>query len=703
MANAFREKIQASLSNPNLQAALDNNAERRLKARLQSYTSLPDDLQALRRRAHAVRAETIAHLDQYLETFESRAVANGLIVHHARDAAQAVDIVLGIARQKNARLVAKSKTMLGEEIHINHALEEAGIRVVETDLGEYIVQLRGERPAHIITPAVHLRRQDVGQTFHEKLGIPLTEDVPTLTAAARRVLRQAFLDADIGISGVNFGVAETGTLCMVTNEGNGRMVTTLPPVHVALMGVERLVPGLDDLALMLLLLARSSSGQKLTVYTSLIHTPRRPQDPDGSQERHLILVDNGRMALRNTPLEESLYCIRCGACLNICPVFRELGGHAYSGAQGQETPYPGPIGSVLSAGLFGVADFGNLARASSLCGACKEVCPVDIDLPRMLLRVRAGKLNPPAGELKPAVPLEKRQAVERHAPLSLRWGLRLYSWAAASPGRFALAQRLLAGVARLVAPRSAWLSLPAVTGWGYSRDFPRPALKSFHARWAELAQQAPPSGATVIGTVPLAEASASDSNVPTLERSNVHSGSGDLVERFSQELINLGGEVTCCTLAELAESLLAFLETNQAHRLLAWQAPYLPLGILETLAHAGIHVVHQPDPQAQAGLTGALAGLAETGTLVLPSGPGRPATASLLPEIHLAILRRQDILPSLETLLSGEASAKLQALLDASSVALVSGPSRTADIEMTLTIGVHGPRRVHVFCVEGLN
>jgi L-lactate dehydrogenase complex protein LldF len=711
MANAFREKIRASLSDPNLQVALDSNAERRLKARLQSYTSLPEDIHLLRRRAHAVRAETITHLDRYLETFIRHAQANGLIVHRARDAAQAVEVVLDIARQKNAHLVAKSKTMLGEEIRINESLETAGIRVVETDLGEYIVQLRHERPSHIIAPAVHLRRYEVGQTFHEKLGIPLTEDVPTLTAAARRILRQTFLEADIGISGVNFGVAETGTLCLVTNEGNGRMVTTLPPVHVALMGVERLVPGLKDLALMLLLLARSSSGQKLTVYTSLIHAPLRPQDPDGPQERHLILVDNGRMALRNSPLEQSLYCIRCGACLNICPVFRELGGHAYVGREGQQTPYPGPVGSVLSPGMFGLSDFGNLPRASSLCGACQEVCPVDIDLPRLLLRLRAGKIHP-GRELQPVAPLEKGHTVERHAPLPLRWGLRLYSWAAASPGRYALAQRLFAWFARLFAPRSSWLGLPALTGWGYSRDFPRPPLKSFHARWADLAKEAPPSGDTAIGNAAssLDEAPA-EFNVGTFQRSNVLTEISptvskpldrDLLQRFSQELTKLGGEVTCCSPAELAESLLAFLEAHQVRRLLAWQAPYLPPGLLETLSEAGIQVLHQPDPRAQAGLTGVLAGLAETGTLVLPAGAGRPATASLLPEIHLAILRREDILPNLESLLAGEAAEKLQAVLNASSLALVSGPSRTADIEMTLTIGVHGPRQVHVFCVAGL-
>ncbi len=268
--------------------------------------------------------------------------------------------------------------MVTEEINLNHALEAEGMRVVETDLGEYIVQLRGERPAHIITPAVHLRRDDVGKLFHEKLGIPYTEDIPTLTDTARKVLRDVFLNADVGISGVNFGVAETGTICVVSNEGNARMVTTLPPVHIALMGMERLVRNLDDLAIMLSLLARSATTQKLSVYTQFIHSPFP------GQERHLILLDNGRTRLLHSPLKESLYCIRCGACMNACPVFREIGGHGY------HSVYPGPIGSVISAGFFG-SDFVPLAQASSLCGACKEACPVDIDLPKLLTRVRAGK------------------------------------------------------------------------------------------------------------------------------------------------------------------------------------------------------------------------------------------------------------------------------------------------------------------------
>ena len=282
--------------------------------------------------------DTIAHLDQYLDQFIANAQANGMIVHQAANGEEAVSIVLQIAQRAHSKVVAKSKSMVSEEIHLNHALEAAGFNPVETDLGEYIIQLRGEPPAHIITPAVHLTRTQVGETFAEKLGIPFTEDIPTLTATARQVLRQTFLDAGLGLSGVNFGVAETGTLTLVTNEGNGRMCTTLPPLHVALMGIERLVPTLDDLALMLYLLPRSATGQKLSVYTSLIHSPRRPDELDGPEERHLVLVDNGRRAMRQSPLMEALYCIRCGACLNACPIFREIGGHAYQAVDGQHHP-----------------------------------------------------------------------------------------------------------------------------------------------------------------------------------------------------------------------------------------------------------------------------------------------------------------------------------------------------------------------------
>jgi L-lactate dehydrogenase complex protein LldF len=435
----FRHRIRQSLADANLQAALDANAQRRRDGRLAAFASVPD-YQERRLRAHAIKADVVAHLDEYLAQFITKVEANGIIIHRAKDADEAIRIFLQIANNLPQRtqstqrgkeetfvplrdlrgeeiLVAKSKSMVSEEINLNHALETAGIRVVETDLGEYIVQLRGERPSHIITPAVHLRRGDVGKLFEEKLGLPYTEEIPVLTNTARKVLREVFLTADIGVSGVNFGVAETGTLCLVTNEGNGRMVTTLPPVHVALMGMERLVPTLDDLALFLSLLPRSATGQKLSVYTSLINAPLP------NQTRHLIVLDNGRSALRASPLAESLYCIRCGACLNACPVFREIGGHAYGSI------YPGPIGSVISSALVD-AKFAYLSQASSLCGACREACPVDIDLPGMLLKIRAGENG-------------KRDFPGVGLPAVVKLGLRLFRRAAASPRLFTFAQRTI--------------------------------------------------------------------------------------------------------------------------------------------------------------------------------------------------------------------------------------------------------------------
>jgi len=674
MTDPFSASIHTALEDPNLQIALDANAERRISARQLAFASLPQSLPATRQQAHAVRAEIIQNLDRYLEQFVQQAQEHGMVVHHARDAAQAVELVLTIARQTGARLISKSKTMVGEEIGLNHALEAAGLQVVETDLGEYIVQLRSERPAHIITPAVHLRREQVGQTFHEKLDVPFTEDIAEMTAVARRVLRQTFLDTDIGVSGVNFGVAESGTLCLVTNEGNGRMVTTVPPVHIALMGVERLVRNFDDLALMLSLLPRSATGQKLSVYTSLINAPAKPGE-DGPLQRHVILVDNGRMAMRQSSLAEALYCIRCGACLNACPVFREIGGHAYIGAHGEKSsPYPGPIGSIVSPGLFGTAEYGNLARATSVCGACKEACPVDINLPKLLLRVRAAGPDLPA---QPAV---------RFVPRPLSFGLRVFNWAAQTPGRFRTAQRAVGYLSRLLAPFSPWLPMPRPTGWGLSRDLARPALRPFRDRWSTIQQE-------VISS-PKDETNPEDSvqSETAIPEAVPSKPIRHPAERFADELSALGGEFRLCQKSELGDVLLNFLHKRAIDRIQAWEPEYLPEGVLDDLTAAGIQVQSSSDPAIRVGLTGALAAAAETGTLVIPGGPGRSPLASLLPEIHLALLPYESIRTSFADVL------KLDEIKTASSVALISGPSRTADIEMTLTIGVHGPGEVHVFC-----
>ena len=670
MTTPFHTRIRTALADENLQAALDKNAEQRLAARAKAFGSLTEDLQTLRQRAHAVRAEVIASHEYYLQEFIAKAQNNGFIIHRAADAAAARQIVLEIAQKHGAKLIAKSKTMVSEEIELNRAFEAVGIQPVETDLGEYIVQLRDEPPSHIITPAVHLRRADVGQTFHEKLGIPFTDDIPTMTEAARAALRQTFLNADIGLSGVNFGVAESGAICLVTNEGNGRMVTTVPPVHIALMGIERLVPTFDDLALMLTLLPRSATGQLISVYTQIVRGPRHADEIDGASERHLVLLDNGRSAIRGTPLNDTLLCIRCGACLNACPVFREIGGHAYVGSNGQHTTYPGPIGSALSPALFDAQIFGPLAQASTLCGACKEACPIDIDLPTMLLRVRAGDAGAQKAPTTQGVGL----------PLPVRWGLRFFSWISTNPRRFAASQKLAAALGHIWSPRRDWMWLPALSGWGYSKDFPRPAGKTFRDRWIEGGQGQVGSGLSSAGVV---------SELPDHPKPNSLSP----VARFQSELEALSGVFIRCSEADLAEQIFALLKERGLTEALAWEADRLPAGLAEALQSRGIALHNEANPKIRAGITGATAGIAETGTLVLTSGRGKSLSASLLPEIHLAILRETDIKENLAQALN------LDEVKSATATALISGPSRTADIEMTLTIGVHGPGEVFVFCI----
>ncbi|MCJ7660755.1 MAG: LutB/LldF family L-lactate oxidation iron-sulfur protein [Anaerolineales bacterium] len=683
MVDTFHSHIRDALADPVLQSALDTNAENRLRARVKAKTSLPEDWMIMRERAHDVRAKTIANLDLYLAKFIARTEENGIIVHRANDAAEAVQIVLEIAQQNGAQLVAKSKTMVSEEIGLNHALISSGIEVVETDLGEYIVQLRDEPPAHIITPAVHLTREQVGETFHQKLGVPFTNDIKVMTSIARRELRQAFLNADIGISGVNFGVAETGTICMVTNEGNGRMVTTIPPVHVALMGIERLVPSMDDLSLMLALLPRSATGQKITVYVNLIHGPRRSEDADGPRERHLVLVDNGRTDLRKSPLSEALLCIRCGACLNACPVFREIGGHSYVNPLGKPSTYPGPIGSVVSPGLFGHSEYGQLARASSLCGACKEACPVDIDLPKLLLRVRAGGMS-----------LQSKRA-ESKIPITVRLGMRIFAWLATQPKRFAFSQRS-AGILSIVFSRgSGWLRMPGLTGWGISKDLPKPAHHPFRDWWADRSS-----------TKGVRENSDEVDRELTGEESPSTQEANDdtqlLIEKFSDELTELNGhfirieslEGRDSQIQRLGMHILSLLREKDISSIMSWQKEQLPDGLIEYLLANGIQIVQEATPTVKAGLTGAFAAVAETGTLALRSGPQRLQAASLLPEVHLVVLDVRDIYRSMDQVL------QLEEISQSAAVSLISGPSRTADIEMTLTLGVHGPKEVYVFCLN---
>ncbi len=342
-----------------------------------------DRWQSLRQAGHDLRLHTINHLDYYLTMLEEQVAKAGGHVHWARDAAEANRIVLDIAKEHNVKRAVKSKSMATEEIGLNHALIAAGIQTLETDLGEFIIQLAGVGPSHIIVPAVHLTKEGIADLFRNKLGIDAPADAIELAAIARAKLREEFLAADMGISGANFMVAETGTLVMVTNEGNGRMCTTLPPLHVAVVGIDKVVPDLESLNVLLKLLPRSATGQKMSTYTAFITGPRRTAEENGPQEFHLVLLDNGRtQMLKDAVTRETLLCIRCGACLNVCPVYNNVGGHAYGFA------YSGPIGAILSPQLLGTKVAADLPFASSLCGACVDICPVKIPITEILLHLR---------------------------------------------------------------------------------------------------------------------------------------------------------------------------------------------------------------------------------------------------------------------------------------------------------------------------
>jgi L-lactate dehydrogenase complex protein LldF len=390
-SETFGENAKAALADAQLRGALRHATSLFGKRRLEAARSL-SNWEDLRTQARAIKDEVLLHLDRYLETFTANAEKRGAVVHWARDAAEANEIIRGLARERNARTIVKSKSMTTEETHLNDALEAEGMQVVETDLGEYIIQLAHETPSHIIAPAIHKTKGQIAELFTSTLGMPPTDDVAQLTSTARATLRDRFAAADVGISGVNFGIAETGTIVIVENEGNIRLTTSLPRVHIAVMGIEKVIPRFADLDIFLKLLPRSGTGQRLTTYQSFITGTKRNASDEGPEELHIVILDNGRSRMLAHPVtRQSLACIRCGACLNACPVYQQVGGHAYGSV------YPGPIGSVITPQLIGIEKTAQLPYASSLCGACREVCPVKIDIPRLLLHLRAEIATSPKG------------------------------------------------------------------------------------------------------------------------------------------------------------------------------------------------------------------------------------------------------------------------------------------------------------------
>ncbi len=445
-----------ALADAQLQRNLDSALSHTLEARDRVVAEV-ENWEELRRHAHRVKAHTMARLDHYLEELEDRIQEKGGKVIWCRNGREATDFITALVRRKGIRQVIKSKSMTGEEIHLNQALQEAGLEPVETDLGEYIVQMAGQAPSHIIAPALHLSRSQVGDLFAEKLGTERSEDPARITAQAREALRQRFVRAEMGISGVNFAVAESGTLVVVENEGNARLCMSAPRIHVALMGIEKVIPRGADLSVFLTLLIRSATGQKMSSYVNFIQGARQPGEKDGPEEFYLLLLDNGRSRiLADEALRQTLYCLRCGACQNVCPVYQRIGGHAYG------STYQGPIGAILTPQLLSLGEAPEHPFASTLCGACAQTCPVKIEIPQILLELRR--------RVEQKVQKSKR----------LNTAFRLWSWTMRSPGRYRIlsrwgrsAMRLAQGGKLLRGSLAPWRL------WSRRREMPQVPAQSF--------------------------------------------------------------------------------------------------------------------------------------------------------------------------------------------------------------------------------
>ena len=463
----FRENSKKALGDPKLKEALVNFTDKSRASRGRAVSEV-SDWDKLRSRAREIKKEVIDNLDEYLVELEESVVRAGGEVHWAKDSLEARSIILEIARENGVSRVVKSKSMATEEIDLNSHLSSNGVEAVETDLGEYIVQLSDDHPFHIITPAIHKTKDDISRLFSEKLGVPQYEDPQKLTNVARKELREKFLSADMGISGVNFAVAETGTIAIVENEGNARLSTTFPDIHVALMGIEKIVPGFEDLSVFLSLLARSATGQKSSTYVSLITGPRRKGDTDGPRQFHLVFLDNGRSDIaKSRETRESLYCIRCGACINICPVYRQVGGHSYGWV------YSGPIGAVITPQLNDLEKTADLPFASSLCGACRDVCPVKIDFPQVLLSLRQKAVEKAGKKPKPA------NLVERFA-------FSAWSFVFSRHFFYDLAGKFFVQAQRFYKKEEKLLGLPyPFSKWTEQKDFPAFSAKPFRKRWKE--------------------------------------------------------------------------------------------------------------------------------------------------------------------------------------------------------------------------
>jgi len=696
---SFPEAARRSLANTQLRANLARATTTIRDKRARVVGELPD-WEELRAAGAAIKDEALLSLDEQLSRLEAAVVSAGGVVHWANDGAEACAVVARVARSHGISEVVKVKSIATDEIGLNDTLAASGIRAVETDLAELIIQLRGDRQSHILVPAIHLGRAEIRDLFRRELDRPdLTDSPPELTEAARLHLREKFLGARMGVSGANFAVAETGSVCVVESEGNGRMCTTLPEVLVTVMGVEKVVPRWRDLEVFLQLLPRSSTGERMNPYTSLW---TGPGDHDGPREFHLVLLDNGRTgALADEVGRQALRCIRCSACLNVCPVYSRVGGHAY------ESVYPGPIGAILTPQLRGFEEAGSLPYASSLCGACADVCPVKIEIPRLLIHLRSRE-RAEAGPLDP----EK---------VAMRGLYRAFS----SRRGYERAQRLARSLSRPLARDGRITRAPGpLAGWTSSRDLPAPAKESFRDWWRGNRPRASTSATLAVNNtakVALADDPDRPSPPPTdpraavlarittaLERAQPPTDPPrayrttddrerpDTVDLFAERVAEYKATVHRVAENDISATVAEICHAEAARRLGIppdLPAPWRPDSI-ELSEDEGL------SPAELDGLDGALTAcavaIAETGTFVLDGGPtqGRRAL-TLVPDLHVCVVRADEVVGIVP-----EAVARLEPAVRAGrALTFVSGPSATSDIELDRVEGVHGPRILHVLVV----
>lgn len=655
---------------PNIPIAIQSVTQRLLASRAKAVAQIPN-WEELRQAAHDARMKTLLHLDDYLGQLQSSVAAFGGSVHMARDAADACSIIVGIARQHGVKTAVKGKSMASEEIGLNHALEQAGVRSVETDVGEFIIQLAGIGPSHILGPAIQMTKEEIADLFSRKLDVDAPPDPRKLTDIARAHLRQDFLRAEMGITGANFVVAETGTIALVTNEGNGRMCSTLPDLYIAVAGIDKVIPDLDTLALMLRLLARNATGQALSCYTSLLTGPRREDEHDGPREVHLVLIDNGRRRILQDPvLRETLLCIRCAACLNVCPVYNHVGGHAYGWV------YSGPIGAILSPQLLGTRVAGELPFASTLCGACADLCPVKIPIPKILLELRHRVAEGDAGQ-EPSV----TQATGLGAKVSAR--------ALETPWLYGLGSRMLRAAQKSFR-HGDWLAavFPLLYRWTKVRPLPAFAA-DFREWWKERKSHIPNDKIQILD---------SSQQVP-IDNSQLSVAHQELsLSQLVEQVNRLAGHGEHVNAASLDAALRRLVETEGINKATLWGTDDLTrLQIASRLAALGVTIISHDAPkdelaQVDLGITEADFCLPDTGSLGLLASPEKRRAISLLPRVHLAIVRSSALRPDLQQVLD---ECKSQQYL-----VFITGPSRTSDIESKPVIGAHGPQALYIWAME---